>query len=95
MSFNKLLMLLILLNVCELRSFNATKEYIIHSDDKDYLVLLYLKEYIKITIMELKEITPSYYSTNLTLESIYKYNKIFKQFDTLKEIFDCIQKLFE
>ena len=45
--------------------------------------------------MVLKEITPSYYSTNLTLESIYKYNKIFKQFDTLKEIFDCIQKLIE
>ena len=95
MSLNKFWLLLILFNAYKLRSFNATKEYIIHSDTKEYLVLLYLKEYIQITIMELEEISPSYYSTKLTLESIYKYNKIFKQFDTLNEIFDCLQKLFE
>ena len=87
MSLNKFQLLLILFNAYKLRSFNATKEYIIHSDTKEYLVLLYLKEYIQITIMELEEISPSYYSTKLTLESIYKYNKIFKQFDTLNEIF--------
>ena len=81
MSLNKLLLLLILFNAYKLHSFNSTKEYIIRSDTKEYLVLLYLKEYIQITIMELKEISPSYYSTKSTLESIYKYNKIFKQFD--------------
>ena len=95
MSLNKFLLLLILFNAYKLRSFNATKDYIIRSDTKEYLVLLYLKEYMQINIMELGEISHSYYSTNLTLESIYKYNKIFKQYDTLKEIFDCIQKLFE
>ena len=95
LSLNKLLLILMIFNAYKLRSFNATKEYIIHSDNKEYLVLLYLKENIQITLMELEEISPSYYSTELTLESIYKYNKIFKQFDTLKEIFDCIQKLFE
>ena len=95
MSMNKLLLILIIFNAFKSRSFNATKEYIIHSDNKEYLVLLYLIQNIQITLMEIGEISSSYYSTELSLESIYKYNKIFKQFDTLKDIFDCIQKLFE
>ena len=95
MSMNKLLLILIIFNAFKSRSFNATKEYIIHSDNKEYLVLLYLIQNIQITLLEIGEISSSYYSIELSLESIYKYNKIFKQFDTLKDIFDCIQKLFE
>ena len=95
MSMNKLLLIFIIFYTYKSRSFNATKEYIIQSDNKEYLVLLYLKQNIQITLMEIEEISSSYYSIELSLESIYKYNKIFKQFDTLKDIFDCIQKLFE
>ena len=95
MSSNKFLLILIIFSVCKSRSFNATKEYTIQSDNKEYLALLYLKDKIQITLLETKIISASYYYIDLTLESIYKYNKIFKQFDTLKDVFDCIQKLFE
>jgi len=81
-----------IINIYKLSSFGATKEYTIQSDHKKYLILLYLKENIKMTLMEIEIISSSYYSIELTLESIYKYNKIFKQFDTIKDAFDCIQK---
>ena len=95
MSLNKLLLIFILFNNCKSRSFDSNKEYTIQSDNKEYLALLNLKDNIQITLMETDVISSSYYYINLTLESIYKYNKIFKQFDNLKDVFDCIQKLFE
>ena len=91
----KLLLILFIVSLYKSRSFNATKEYKIKSDNKEYLALLYLKEKIQITLLETKIISTSYFYIDLNLETIYKYNKIFKQFDSLNDVFDCIQKLFE
>ena len=60
-----------------------------------YLALLYLKENIHITIIEIEVISSSYYYIELSLELLCKHNKIFKQYDILKEAYDCILKLLE
>ena len=91
----KLILMTLLLNVIESKTFDANKEFIIQSQDKKFLALIYLKQNIRITLIEIEIISASYYFVELNLELLCKYNKIFKQYDTLEEAYDCIQKLFE
>ena len=91
----KLILMTLLLNVIESKTFDANKEFIIQSQDKKILALIYLKQNIRITLIEIEIISASYYFVELNLELLCKYNKIFKQYDTLEEAYDCIQKLFE
>ena len=45
--------------------------------------------------MELEIISSSYFHAELSLESLCKYNKIFKQYENLEDAYKGIQKLFE
>ena len=90
-----LIIILFSLNSYECRAFEADKEYIIQVGDKKYIAFIYLKETIKISLMEIEIISSSYYYVDLTLELLCKYNKIFKQYDTLEEAYNALQKLFE
>ena len=91
----KFLFLLIIFNLYKSKAFEVHNEFTIHSDNKNYLALIYLKENIQITIKEIEVISTSYYYIELSLELLYKQNKVFKQYDTLKEAYECIKKLFE
>ena len=54
-----------------------------------------LKHSFSIILMEIETVTSSYYYIDLTLESLCKFNKIFKQYETFEEAYNCIIKLFE
>lgn len=90
----RFLAILIIINFCISRK-DVHHEYTIKADNKQFLALIYLKEKIQITLTETGVISSSYFFTELTLESLCKYNKIFKQYDTLEDAYDCIIKLFE
>ena len=92
---NKFLIILILLNIYKSGAFELNNEFIIQSNNKNFLAQLSLKEKIQITIMEIEIVSSSYHYIELTLESLCKYNKIFKQYDTLEDAYNCIKKLFE
>ena len=94
MLLNRFLLILIIINLCISRK-DVHHEYTIKADNKKFLALIYLKEKIQITLTETGVISSSYFFTELTLESLCKYNKIFKQYDTLEDAYDCIIKLFE
>ena len=94
MLLNRFLLILIMINLCILRK-DVPHEYTIKADNKKFLALIDLKEKIQITLTETGVISSSYFFTELTLESLCKYNKIFKQYDTLEDAYDCIIKLFE
>ena len=94
----KFILILIIFNAFnthKTRSLDANNEFIVQFNDTKFMVLLYLKEKIQITLMEIEVISSTYYYIELTLETLCKYNKIFKQYDTLKDAYDCIKKLFE
>ena len=94
----KFILILIIFNAFnthKTRSLDANNEFIVQFNDTKFMVLLYLKENIQITLMEIEVISSTYYYIELTLETLCKYNKIFKQYDTLKDAYDCIKKLFE
>ena len=95
MFWNKLLFIIIVFNFSKPHTFYSSTEFTIQLGDRKYLALLYLKEKIQITIIEIEVISSTYYYIELSLESLCKHNKIFKQYDTLKEAYDCIHKLFE
>lgn len=94
MFLNKLLLIIIILNISKLK-IDIHNEYTIQVDNKQFLAMIYLKEKIQLTLIEIEVISSSYYFTELSLESLCKYNKIFKQYDTLEDAYNCIQKLFE
>ena len=94
MSLNKFLLMILLLNIYKSKT-DIHHEYTIQSDNKQFLAIIYLKEKIQLTLIETEIISSSYYFIELTLESLCKYNKIFKQYDTLEDAYNCIQKLFE
>ena len=92
---SKFLIILILLNIYKSGAFELNNEFIIQSNNKNFLAQLSLKEKIQITMMEIEIVSSSYHYIELTLESLCKYNKIFKQYDTLEDAYNCIKKLFE
>ena len=92
---NKIFLLLIILNLYRTSKNNDYNEYILQSNERQFLTLIYLKEKIQITVIEIEIISSSYFYTELSLESLCKYNKIFKQYDNLEDAYNGIQKLFE
>ena len=95
MVWNKILFLIIIINIINSKEVELQHEYTIQSEGKQFLVTLYLKQKIQINLNEIEGISSSYYYKELTLESLCNYNKIFKQYDTLEDAYSCIQKLFE
>ena len=95
MVWKRLLFIIIIFNFCKSSTFYSNSEFTIQLDNKKYLALMYLKEKIQITLIEIEVISSIYYYIELSLESLCKHNKIFKQYDTLKDAYDCIHKLFE
>ena len=93
--FLSILIICDIFNEYKSKSFDANNEFIIQKDNKKFLTLLYLKEKIQITLIEIEVISSSYHYIELKLELLCNYSKIFKQFDTLKDAYDCIKKLFE
>lgn len=79
MFLNKLLLIIIILNISKLK-IDIRNEYTIQVDNKQFLAIIYLKEKIQLTLIEIEVISSSYYFTELSLESLCKYNKIFKQY---------------
>ena len=94
MLWNRLLFLLLIFNLSDSR-IDKHHEYSIEANNKKFLASINLKEKIQISLTESGIIISSYYYTELTLDSLCKYNKIFKQYDTLEEAYSCIIKLFE
>ena len=84
-----------LLHLINTRQNNLHNEYTLQLGNRQFLVLTYLKEKIQLTIMELEIISSSYFHAELSLESLCKYNKIFKQYENLEDAYKGIQKLFE
>ena len=73
----------------------SSKEYKLNLNKKDYLVKVILSDKIIINLQEIKNIYPQIYYKDLTLEAFYEINKLFKQYDTLEECYDCLLKFFE
>ena len=94
MLWNRLIFLLLIFNLSDSR-IDKHHEYSIEANNKKFLASINLKEKIQISLTESGIIISSYYYTELTLDSLCKYNKIFKQYDTLEEAYSCIIKLFE
>ena len=94
MALNQYLMIIVLFIVCKSK-VDKHNEYTIQVDNMQFLAMIYLKEKIQLSLIEIEVIPSSYYYTELTLESLCAYNKIFKQYDTLEDAYNCIKKLFE
>ena len=70
------------------------KEFKILSSEKQFSANITLSDIINIKIIENDSNSPVYYFVDLTLERIGKYNKIFKIYDTLEEVYKCLEELF-
>ena len=124
---NKMMIIIIIINLCNLRTFDTHHEFIIQFDNKKYVAKIIkfqdnvdkyqvyfvdsksfkndkksfksefesLKHSFSIILMEIETVTSSYYYIDLTLESLCKSNKIFKQYETFEEAYNCVIKLFE
>ena len=90
-----ILFLIALLHLINTRQNYLHNEYTLQFGSRQFLVLTYLKEKIQLTVMELEIISSSYFHAELSLESLCKYNKIFKQYENLEDAYKGIQKLFE
>ena len=71
MFLNKLLLIIIILNISKLK-IDIHNEYTIQVDNKQFLAMIYLKEKIQLTLIEIEVISSSYYFTELSLESLCK-----------------------
>ena len=94
MLLNRFFLILIIFDLFSSR-IDIYHEFTIHADNKEYITIIYLKEKIQITLTEIGAISSNYFLAELTLDSLCKYNKIFKQYDTLEDAYNCIIKLFE
>ena len=75
----KVLLLLIIFNLYYTRISDTHKEYTLQSNNRKFQILTDLNDKILITLMEIDVISSYYFYTELSLESLCKYNKIFKQ----------------
>ena len=72
-----------------------SNEYKLNLNNKEYLAKLILSDVITINLEEINFNNSSIYYKDLTLEGFHQLNKIFRQYDTLKECYDCLLKFFD
>ena len=77
----------------ENNKIKSQSEYKLSFNNQDYSVKITLSNNLSINVEELDSF--SLYFTDLNLEQFCNFNKIFKQYDTLEECYDCLIKFFE
>ena len=73
----------------------SSPEYKLNSNDKEYSTKIILSNKITINLEEIGNNFSHIYYTELNLEEFRQINKIFKQYDTIEECYDCLLKFFE
>ena len=72
-----------------------SKDFILNLNEKDFIVKLSLSDIITINIQEKSNINSNIYYKEITLEGFHELNKLFRQYDTLEECYNCLLRLFD
>ena len=73
----------------------SSKDFILKLNNKDYVVKLILSYFITINIQEKDNIYSNVYYLDLTLKEFHELNKLFKQYETLEDCYNCLLKFFD